>query len=186
MNVEKLESDILAKGNEIRDMKKSGATKSSIQPRVESLLSLKSQYKQLTGRNYGEAAKSVKAVPNSKNDADGGSQQKHAKKSKNQLKKEKKKAAAALKKQDKKVTKSKASTVKKSVTGKSSSPDAATPDHVRILRDAVFWRETANIVAGSEQTVTPWDVEAENGVDYDKLILQFGCSAHRSRYPRRV
>ncbi|KAL0231442.1 hypothetical protein GEMRC1_010846 [Eukaryota sp. GEM-RC1] len=27
------------------------------------------------------------------------------------------------------------------------------------------------------QIVTPWDVEAEDGVDYDKLIRDFGCSA---------
>lgn len=27
-----------------------------------------------------------------------------------------------------------------------------------------------------KQTVTPWEVEAEGGVDYDKLIRDFGCS----------
>ncbi|CAK9025690.1 Tryptophan--tRNA ligase [Durusdinium trenchii] len=30
--------------------------------------------------------------------------------------------------------------------------------------------------SGGEQVVTPWDVQADEGVDYDKLIVQFGSS----------
>jgi len=32
------------------------------------------------------------------------------------------------------------------------------------------------VSSGEGQTVTPWEVDAEGGVDYDKLIVSFGCS----------
>ena len=28
----------------------------------------------------------------------------------------------------------------------------------------------------AEQTVNPWEVNAEGGIDYDKLVVSFGCS----------
>ena len=34
----------------------------------------------------------------------------------------------------------------------------------------------AAAVDGGGQTVTPWEVDAEGGVDYEKLIVSFGCS----------
>lgn len=41
--------------------------------------------------------------------------------------------------------------------------------------DAVEKEELVETV-GSEQKVTPWEVEAEDGVDYGKLIVEFGSS----------
>ena len=34
----------------------------------------------------------------------------------------------------------------------------------------------AAATGGEGQVITPWEVEAEEGVDYDKLIVSFGCS----------
>lgn len=176
MNVETLESDIRIKGNEIRDLKKSGAPKEEIQSHVDILLSLKAQYKQLTGCDHGEKSKpKPKAVPTNNSSTD---LLKDEKKSKNQLKKEKKKTAASMKKQRTKTSAGNSKDTLKSVTSKvSSSAKSVISDSVRILQEAAFSRETACSGIGSEQTVTPWDVEAENGIDYEKLILQFGCSA---------
>ncbi len=39
---------------------------------------------------------------------------------------------------------------------------------------------------GDEQVVTPWEVEAENGVDYDKLIATFGSQAISEELIARV
>jgi hypothetical protein len=39
---------------------------------------------------------------------------------------------------------------------------------------------------GDEQVVTPWEVEAENGVDYDKLIQTFGSQAISEELIARV
>ena len=36
--------------------------------------------------------------------------------------------------------------------------------------------EGAGAGAGEGQVITPWEVDAEEGVDYDKLIVFFGCS----------
>jgi tryptophanyl-tRNA synthetase len=44
------------------------------------------------------------------------------------------------------------------------------------VRQSEFHHKIASSGNSDGQVVTPWDVEAENGVDYDKLIGTFGCS----------
>jgi tryptophanyl-tRNA synthetase len=38
----------------------------------------------------------------------------------------------------------------------------------------------------AEQVVTPWEVAAKGGIDYDKLIVQFGCQRLDTALVERV
>ena len=80
-------------------------------------------------------------------------------------------------KKPKKEKKKKVEKVKVSVTGKPATANAKGMDDIaRLNREATFACANANTASG-DQVVTPWEVEAEGGVDYDKLIAQFGCSS---------
>ncbi|KAL8428373.1 hypothetical protein ACSSS7_007273 [Eimeria intestinalis] len=55
------------------------------------------------------------------------------------------------------------------------------PEHATLLPPSGVEaaREEATI-DGDEQLVTPWEVQGENGIDYDRLLKKFGCSAINS------
>lgn len=74
-------------------------------------------------------------------------------------------------------------TTDKSVTLSSSNKSAAKPEAkstntvTNVTYSASTVADDEEAVDGdTEQVVTPWEVEAEGGVDYDKLIVSFGCS----------
>lgn len=178
------EAQIVAVGNEIREMKQSGASKDEVTAKVQDLLKLKAQYKEETGKDYapagGNAKKSSKKKEEKPAQAEGG---KDGKKSKNQLKKEAKKAELAKKKQaykDGKVPEG--GKKKKQQKPKKLSPTArpeATEDEASdadIVRSQSEYMHASMEASGDGQTVTPWDVSGgDDGIDYDKLIKKFGC-----------
>ncbi|DBA02423.1 TPA: hypothetical protein N0F65_008637 [Lagenidium giganteum] len=172
-----LEQAIVAKGDAIRDLKKlNDASKADeIKQAVQELLALKAQYKEATGNDYAAPAAKKEAKPKQP-------QQQQApatgEKSKSQLKKEKKLAEAAAKKKEGKAGGAKQAK-KAAKPSESARPAESAPlpsDADLLLRQAEFNHKIASQGNSDGQVVTPWDVEAENGVDYDKLIEQFGCS----------
>ncbi|TMW62657.1 hypothetical protein Poli38472_005275 [Pythium oligandrum] len=172
-----MEAAIVAKGDEIRALKeaKDPNNADKIKALVAELLGLKEQYKKETGTDYvAPAAKKSekKAAPATEEGAEG--------KSKSQLKKEKKLAEAAAKKEAKKkeggAAKPSQKPAKPSESAKPADGAAVPSDAELLLRQIDFNHKVASSGNSDNQVVTPWDVEAENGVDYDKLIVQFGCS----------
>ena len=47
-----IEAEIVAKGDEIRQLKTDGASKDDLKPHIDELVSLKEQYKECTGQDY--------------------------------------------------------------------------------------------------------------------------------------
>lgn len=185
-------AEILALGDLIRTCKqaKSANSHDVIKSHVTKLLALKATYLSVTGHPFVPVAATPTPGTNTtttttnEKGAAGTSVPESGKKSKNQLKKEMKAAEAARKKaagDDKKPK------VKKSKTPPSETVrlNATTEplvchlsDTARLVSAASFASLTAASAGGSEgQVITPWEVEAEGGVDYDKLIDQFGCQA---------
>ncbi|KAF1331179.1 Vacuolar protein, partial [Globisporangium splendens] len=173
-----MEQAIVAKGNEIRELKAAKGDAEQIKQLVAELLALKEQYKVETGTEYvapkaEKAPKKAVAAPA----PEGGEG-----KSKNQLKKEKKLAEAAAKKAGgaaaggKKKAEPKKKAAKPSESAKPEEGAAVPSDADLLLRQVEFNQKVAALGDSDGQVVTPWDVEAENGVDYDKLIKTFGCS----------
>ncbi|KAG7382364.1 hypothetical protein PHYPSEUDO_004989 [Phytophthora pseudosyringae] len=179
MDAQALTDKIVAAGNAIRELKaaKDAATADQISARVQELLALKAEFKTLTGADYAppQQPKTQKAAA-----ADGEAPAK----SKSQLKKEKKLAEQAAKKAA--GTPAKAGNQKQKQKQKKAKPSesarpaesAAVPsDADLLLRQTEFQQQVhSSGAAGSAQVVTPWDVEAEDGVDYDKLVEQFGST----------
>ncbi|TYZ56940.1 hypothetical protein PybrP1_003193 [[Pythium] brassicae (nom. inval.)] len=171
-----MEQAIEAKGAQIRELKAAKGDAEAIKALVTELLVLKAQYKAETGADYAppKAEKQPKTAPAPAADGAEG-------KSKSQLKKEKKLAEAAAKKQagKKEQQAKKAATTAPAVASASAKPAEGAPvpsDAELLLRQVEFHHKVAALGGGDGQVVTPWDVEAENGVDYDKLIDSFGCS----------
>ncbi|ETV94561.1 tryptophan-tRNA ligase [Aphanomyces invadans] len=168
MTAQALVAAIVAKGDEIRQLK---SDKKDFQAQLAELKKLKDEYKSATGEEYKPPAapKAAKAAPEPAK-ADG-------EKSKSQLKKEKKlaeKAAASSAPKEKAASKKPA---KPSATAKPVDATAAIPSGVDlVMRQAKYAHHTALHGASSGQKVTPWEVEAEGGVDYEKLVDTFGCS----------
>ncbi|RHY28845.1 hypothetical protein DYB32_007694, partial [Aphanomyces invadans] len=168
MTAQALVAAIVAKGDEIRQLK---SDKKDFQAQLAELKKLKDEYKSATGEEYKPPAapKAAKAAPEPSK-ADG-------EKSKSQLKKEKKlaeKAAASSAPKEKAASKKPA---KPSATAKPVDATAAIPSGVDlVMRQAKYAHHTALHGASSGQKVTPWEVEAEGGVDYEKLVDTFGCS----------
>lgn len=175
-----MEAAIVAKGVEIRELKAAKGDAAQIKALVAELLALKEQFKAETGREYVAPAAAPKAkkadasaaAPTAAASADG--------KSKSQLKKEKKLADAAAKKQaGKKAAGEQTAKKKPAKPSESAKPEGGAPvpsDAELLLRQVSFNHKVASLGNSGGQVVTPWDVEAENGVDYDKLIDTFGCS----------
>ncbi|KDO21572.1 hypothetical protein SPRG_13383 [Saprolegnia parasitica CBS 223.65] len=166
MDADSIVAAIVAKGNEVRDLK---AKKEDFKGQVADLVTLKKQFKDLTGNDYQPPAapKAPKAEAPKAENAEGG-------KSKSQLKKEKKLAEKAAQPKESKPKAAKPS--KPSVTGRPTEASAAPVDTDLLLRQAKYAHYTAINGDANAQKVTPWDVEAEGGVDYDKLIDTFGTS----------
>ncbi|GLE00441.1 hypothetical protein PINS_up009198 [Pythium insidiosum] len=178
-----MEQAIIDKGNEIRVLKEAKDPKNAdqIKALVAELLALKEQYKKETGKDYvapgaKDSAKKKEEKKAADSAADGG-------KSKSQLKKEKKLAEAAAKKEAKKSGAESATGASKkqkpAKPSESAKPAESAPvptDTELLLRQIEFNNKLVGSGNSDGQVVTPWDVEAENGVDYDKLIEQFGCS----------
>ncbi|OQS04310.1 tryptophanyl-tRNA synthetase [Thraustotheca clavata] len=163
--MEEVIAAIVAKGNEVRELK---AKKQDVKAQVAELIALKKQYKELTGNEYqppaaAPAPKATKEEPKKEG------------KSKNQLKKEKKLAEKAAPKETKPKQKQ-AKPGKPSVTARPEGGSAMPSDSDLLLRQAKYAHFTAINGDANAQKVTPWDVEAEGGVDYDKLIVTFGTS----------
>ena len=176
---EKMEKEIMNKGKEIRQLKEAGKPKSEIQIHVDELLALKKKYEEITGEKQTPASTATKKKKNKDTSKD--STATTGEKSKSQLKKEQKKALAAARKKDaatgNRTTKKKTNNVT-AVTSRVQEKDSKLSDAARIRQQSEFNLKTSQLGSGaSQQTVTPWDVEAEGGVDYDKLIGQFGCSS---------
>ncbi|ETV74494.1 tryptophan-tRNA ligase [Aphanomyces astaci] len=172
MTGQALEAAIVAKGNEIRQLK---GEKKDFQTQLGELKKLKDEFKTATGQEYkapAAAPKPAKAAATDAVKADG-------EKSKSQLKKEKKlaekaAASASAAPKDKPASKKPA---KPSATAKPVDATSAIPSGANlVMRQAKYAHHTSLHGASSGQTVTPWEVEAEGGVDYEKLIDTFGCS----------
>lgn len=177
-----MEQAIVAKGNEIRDLKAAKGDAEQIKQLVAELLALKQQYKAETGNEY-VAPKTEKAPKKVADAAATGTPAAEGSegKSKNQLKKEKKLAEAAAKKAGggaggKKTVEPKKKAAKPSESAKPEEGAPVPSDAELLLRQVEFNQKVAALGDNDGQVVTPWDVEAENGVDYDKLIKTFGCS----------
>ncbi|RLN26956.1 hypothetical protein BBJ28_00023713, partial [Nothophytophthora sp. Chile5] len=186
MEAQQLADKIVATGSAIRELKAAKDPKNAEQvaQQVQALLALKAEYKTLTGSDYAPPAakKATTEAAEASAAADGDA----PKKSKNQLKKEKKLADAAAKKaagdagaktggKQKQQQKKKAAKPSESAKPAESAP---VPSDVDLLvRQAEFQQQVLSSGAtGNAQVVTPWDVEAEDGVDYDKLVEQFGST----------
>ncbi|CAK4067039.1 unnamed protein product [Aphanomyces euteiches] len=174
MDAPALEAAIVAKGDEIRQLK---SNKQDFQAQLAELKQLKEDYKTATGQEYKPPAapKAAKAPKDEKNPE--GEKKADGEKSKSQLKKEKKlaeKAAAASAPKEKTQPKKPA---KPSPTGRPEGGAALPSPAQLIMRQAKYAHHTALHGTSGGQTVTPWEVEAEDGVDYDKLIASFGCSS---------
>jgi tryptophanyl-tRNA synthetase len=177
-----MEKVIAAKGDAIRDLKKQNDPNNAdkIKQLVAELLQLKEEYKKETGKDYApQSAPSkpkVKATsstpPPAPTDAEG-------EKSKNQLKKEKKAAekaakVKAVKDGGKKESQKQKKPEKPSESAKPNESAPVPSSTELLMRQASFAHKASS--GDNSQVVTPWEVEAENGVDYDKLIENFGCS----------
>ncbi len=179
MDATALTTAIVAKGDEIRDLK---AKKQDVKAQVQELLQLKAEFKKLTGSDYqpptSKSAAPAKAVSKEvKKEATPSSADGDSSKSKNQLKKEKKLAAKAQPKEIAKELKNqKTRSSKPSVTARPAESSAPPNDIELLTRQSKFAHFTAIHGDANVQKVTPWDVEAEGGVDYDKLIQTFGTS----------
>lgn len=176
MDAAALGDKIAAVGGEIRALKaaKDPQQAEHVAALVQELLALKAQYKELTGADFAAPSgdkKTEKKVEDAAA-AEG--------KSKNQLKKEKKLAEAKSKaagKQKQKQQKQQAPKPAKPSESARPADSAPVPsDADLLLRQVAFEQQVKASGGGDGQIVTPWDVEAENGVDYDKLIEQFGST----------
>ncbi|KAE8897152.1 Tryptophan--tRNA ligase, cytoplasmic [Phytophthora fragariae] len=180
MEAQQLTDKIVAVGDAIRALKaaKDAANAAQIAAHVQELLALKTQFKELTGADYApqqpkkQQKKEIAAPPAADGDA--------PTKSKSQLKKEKKLADQAAKKAAGGGKQAKQQKQKKAKPSESAKPveSAAVPSAADLLlRQTEFQRQVLSSgAASSAQVVTPWDVEAEDGVDYDKLVEQFGST----------
>ncbi|CAI5730963.1 unnamed protein product [Peronospora destructor] len=178
METQQLTDKIVATGNAIRELKGANDKKNvdKITVQVQELLALKMQYKTLTGVDYTPLSQSKKvkttAAPALNDKADT--------MSKNQLKKEKKLAEQEAKKAAGGSVKTGKQKQKKAKPSESAKPveSAAVPSNADlILRQTEFqYQVLSSGVASDAQVVTPWEVEAEDGVDYDKLVEQFGST----------
>lgn len=175
-----LVAKIAATGDAIRALKQAKDPKKAdeVAALVQELLALKAQYKEATGQEYAppkpaKKEKSAAADAAAASDAPQG-------KSKNQLKKEKKLAEAAAKAKagkSGKQQKQKAKAPAKPSESAKPAESAVVPSAADLLlRQVAFQHQVQASGGGDSQIVTPWDVEAENGVDYDKLVEQFGSS----------
>ncbi|KAF0695044.1 Aste57867_14102 [Aphanomyces stellatus] len=180
MDAKSLEAAIVAKGDEIRQLK---GEKKDFQAQLAELKQLKDDFKTTTGQEYKPPAAAPKAAKPKEEKkaapADG-------EKSKSQLKKEKKlaeKAAASSSAPKEKVSKKPA---KPSPTAKPEAAAALPSASEILMRQAKYAHHTALHGASAGQTVTPWEVEAEGGVDYDKLIESFGCSRLNEELVARI
>jgi tryptophanyl-tRNA synthetase len=181
MDAAQVTDKIVATGNAIRELKaaKDAAKAEEIKAKVQELLALKGQFKELTGQDYAPAAQPTKTKADAAPAADG-----EPKKSKNQLKKEKKlaeqaakKAAGGSAKAGKQAGKQKQKKAKPSESAKPAESAAVPSATDLLLRQTEFQHQVISSgAAGNAQVVTPWDVEAEDGVDYDKLVEQFGST----------
>lgn len=176
-----MEQAIVAKGAEIRELKAAKGDAEQVTQLVAELLALKQQFKAETGAEYvapkveKQPKKEAAASANTDTGATAGAEGK----SKSQLKKEKKLADAAAKKQQGAAGagKKKAASEQPKKPSESAKPTDGAPvpsDAELLLRQIEFNHKVAG--SGGDQIVTPWEVEAEDGVDYDKLIDSFGCS----------
>lgn len=154
-----MESDLQLRiekqGNVVRELKgNKDASKETLKAEIDKLLELK----KLLPKMEKPSKEDKKCQP-----GDGAKKQKPKKdKSKNKQQSNKEKGKN---KQNKKV----------SLTEASGSSNCIS-DADRMARQSAFnYAMLKN--NGNEQVVTPWDVEAEGGVDYEKLIDQFGCSS---------
>ncbi|KAF1792426.1 Delta-aminolevulinic acid dehydratase, active site [Phytophthora cactorum] len=176
MEAQALTDKIVATGNAIRELK---AAKDAAKP-MQELLALKAEFKTLTGADYAppQQPKKQKEAAPAATPADGEA----PKKSKSQLKKEKKLAEQAAKKAAGGASKAgkqkqKQKQAKPSESAKPAESAAVPSDAELLLRQAEFQHQVLSSGAASgAQVVTPWDVEAEDGVDYDKLVEQFGST----------
>ncbi|KAG3111608.1 Tryptophan--tRNA ligase, cytoplasmic [Phytophthora idaei] len=182
MESQALTDKIVATGNAIRELKaaKDAANAESIATKVQELLALKAEFKTLTGADYAppQQPKKQKEAAPAATPADGEAPQK----SKSHLKKEKKLAEQAAKKAAGGASKAgkqkqKQKQAKPSESAKPAESAAVPSDAELLLRQAEFQHQVLSSGAASgAQVVTPWDVEAEDGVDYDKLVEQFGST----------
>ena len=134
-------------GLAIRDAKTNKATKEEIKAMVGQLLALKADYKQLTGNDFQSAGQKAPKKGNQEKQGKGDKKPK-------EKKTEKKEAPAAGSCEEGSIDEQDQALLARLEAG---GPGAGTKD-------------------AEGQTVTPWDVEAEGGVDYDKLIRDFGSS----------
>lgn len=175
-----MEQAIVAKGAEIRDLKTAKGDAQQIKQLVAELLVLKQQFKAETGSEYVAPTAEKKSTKEAAPTTAATAATENGGKSKSQLKKEKKLADAAAKKQQGAAAaapgKKKAAEQPKKPSESAKPVDGAPvpSDAELLLRQIEFNHKAAG--NGGGQVVTPWEVEAENGVDYDKLIDTFGCS----------
>ncbi|KAF4320713.1 hypothetical protein G195_006002 [Phytophthora kernoviae 00238/432] len=189
METQQVVDKIVATGNAIRDLKaaKDPNNAEQIKQQVQELLALKVQYKTLTGSDYApEQPKKKESAPAVSAAADGATP-----KSKSQLKKEKKLAEQAAKKaaggSAKSANKQKKKPAKPSESAKPAESAALPSAADLLLRQTEFQHQVLSSgVAAGAQVVTPWDVEAEDGVDYDKLVEQFGSTKIPSEMVERM
>ena len=175
---QQLTAKIVATGNTIRALKgaKDADNADAIAVQVQELLALKMQYKTLTGADYTPLSQSNKVETNAApavHSTTGAT-------SKNQLKKEKKLADQAAKKAAGGAVKNGKPKQKMAKPSESARPaeSAAVPSTTELLlRQMEFqYHVLSSGGASGAQVVTPWDVDAEDGVDYDKLVEQFGST----------
>ncbi|TDH67279.1 hypothetical protein CCR75_003113 [Bremia lactucae] len=176
MDTQALTDKIVATGCTIRELKlaKDASKLNDIAAKVKELLALKAEFKTLTGVDYAPQQKSEKK--SAFTDVDG------PKKSNCGLKKKKNLSEQTAQK----VTgggnmvrkqKQKEKQSKPSESAKPAEIAAVPSDAELLLRQSTFqYQKESTGVANSTQLVTPWDVEAEDGVDYDKLVEQFGST----------
>jgi len=134
MSGEEIKVSIVAKGDEIRELKKQGESKEDLQSHIDELISLKNQYKEVTGEDYvaPNQGSSRKRNQEKKNEDQGGESNEEGdatsenaneegKKSKKQLNKEKRKAQKAARRAEEAAKKAMDEEGKKEEEGKVSS-----------------------------------------------------------------
>lgn len=178
MEAAALADKIAATGVAIRELKaaKDAQNADKVSALVAELLALKAQYKEATGADWAPTDSKKKEAKPAAAGADAASAPAGGK-SKNQLKKEKKLAEAKNKQTGKQKQKQQQQKPAKPSESAKPAESASVPsDADLLLRQVAFQHKVQSSSGGDGQVVTPWDVEAENGVDYDKLIDTFGCT----------
>ncbi|KAL8003944.1 putative WHEP-TRS domain, aminoacyl-tRNA synthetase, class Ic, S15/NS1, RNA-binding protein [Plasmopara halstedii] len=182
MDAQALTDKIVVTGNAIRDLKSMKDVKNAdkIAAKVQELLALKAEFKTLTGVEYAPSQQPKK--PKETSSSATSTLGEASTKSKSQIKKEKKIAQQAAKKSagvgtNSSKPKLNQKPVKPSESSRPLESAAVPSDAELLLRQSKFqYQVLRSGVAGSGQVVTPWDVDAEDGVDYDKLVEQFGST----------